>query len=64
MFSCCLQFGFGTTGKAREKTSAFTRIGRTQPLGLAGRCAHVRLSKTADYLIDNLDIVILSRVKE
>jgi hypothetical protein len=64
VFAYCLQFGFGTTGKAGEKAFAFTMIGRTRQRLLAGRCAHVKLSKNVGYLIDNLDTYILSEVKE
>jgi hypothetical protein len=47
--------------QAGKKAFAFAAQDcRTQPLVLAARCAHVELSKNADYLIDNLGIVILS----
>jgi len=55
---------FWDKGKARETTFAFTMIGRSQQRFLAGRCAHVKLLKNADYLIDNLDAFILSEVEE
>jgi hypothetical protein len=64
VFACCPQFGFGTAGKAGEQAFAFTMIDRTRQRLLAGRCAHVKLSKNAGDLIDNLDTSILSEVKE
>ena len=43
---------------------AFAVISRTQSLERSRSCALVKLSKIVDYLIDNLCVIILSRLKE
>jgi hypothetical protein len=55
---------FWNNRKSWTKAFALAMVGRTQPFGRFGGCAHFRLSKNVDYLIDNLCMDILSLLRD
>src|ERR1700674_5860819 len=61
----CLRFRVGTAGMEHErgKGFAFTVIWSDSAARTVQNCAYVRLSKNSDYLIDNLCVLMLSKLK-
>ena len=58
-----LQFVFELQGNARKAFALLMMVGLSRPV-FGWDCSHVKLSKNADYLIDNLGTPILSELKE
>jgi len=60
VFDDCLRFPFLEQQVKLDEEFGLRHDWPDSAVGVATSCAHVRLSKNVDYLIDNLFVVILS----